>query len=416
MEEKFVCEICGKEVEESNIHDVDEGNICDDCYNENYMECDCCGKVYHKDELEKTECGEFVCQDCIDNEYYYCEDCGHLVHQDDIVHISDIDTYVCEDCADRNYYKCDDCGEYVSNVTYVEGDNICDCCLESGDYICCEGCGEYFHIDNIRYSENQDGYYCDDCYEDGIICGYHEHTNKIEFFGDDHGNSVPYLGIELEIDKGSNNTDCAETIQSYFPDNFIYFERDGSLDSGFENITQPATYDFHYKMKEQYENAFKAATRRGFRSHDTTTCGLHIHFDRDFFEEDEELYTTRLLYLVEKFWDELVKFSRRNISNLDRWAKKYDDSPENVVNTWKNSRWNLERYHAVNLTNTNTIEFRMFRGTLKLNTFIATLQLCNTLVMTARYIESTEAIQNLKWEDMLKYDEIKAYWEEVKDR
>lgn len=33
------------------------------------------------------------------------------------------------------------------------------------------------------------------------------------------------------------------------------------------------------------------------------------------------------------------------------------------------------RYTCVNLTNADTIEFRMFRGTLKLNTLIATLQL-----------------------------------------
>ena len=34
------------------------------------------------------------------------------------------------------------------------------------------------------------------------------------------------------------------------------------------------------------------------------------------------------------------------------------------------------RYTAVNLTNADTVEIRMFRGTLKLNTLKATLPVC----------------------------------------
>ena len=37
------------------------------------------------------------------------------------------------------------------------------------------------------------------------------------------------------------------------------------------------------------------------------------------------------------------------------------------------------RYTCVNLQNADTIEFRMFRGTLKLNTLIATLQLVDRI-------------------------------------
>ena len=41
------------------------------------------------------------------------------------------------------------------------------------------------------------------------------------------------------------------------------------------------------------------------------------------------------------------------------------------------------RYTAVNLTNADTVEIRMFRGTLKLNTLKATLQMVNHLVEVA---------------------------------
>ena len=54
------------------------------------------------------------------------------------------------------------------------------------------------------------------------------------------------------------------------------------------------------------------------------------------------------------------------------------------------------RYTCVNLTNTSTIEFRMFRGTLKENTFIATLQLVNRVCDVALNLSDTE-LQALSW-------------------
>ena len=44
------------------------------------------------------------------------------------------------------------------------------------------------------------------------------------------------------------------------------------------------------------------------------------------------------------------------------------------------------RYTCVNLENPATIEFRMFRGTLKYNTLIATLQLVNRICDVALYL------------------------------
>ena len=44
----------------------------------------------------------------------------------------------------------------------------------------------------------------------------------------------------------------------------------------------------------------------------------------------------------------------------------------------------------------NTIEFRIFRGTLKLNTFIATLQLVDRICDVALYL-SDEELANLSW-------------------
>ena len=56
------------------------------------------------------------------------------------------------------------------------------------------------------------------------------------------------------------------------------------------------------------------------------------------------------------------------------------------------------RYTCVNLTNYDTIEFRIFRGTLKYNTLIATLQLVNRICDISVTMTDDELTQ-LNWCD-----------------
>ena len=56
----------------------------------------------------------------------------------------------------------------------------------------------------------------------------------------------------------------------------------------------------------------------------------------------------------------------------------------------------MGRYAAVNLENDATIEMRIFRGTLKYNTFIATLQMVDEICKVAISL-SDEFVQSLTW-------------------
>ena len=58
------------------------------------------------------------------------------------------------------------------------------------------------------------------------------------------------------------------------------------------------------------------------------------------------------------------------------------------------------RYACVNLTNYDTIEFRAFRGTLKYNTLIATLQFVARICKVALSM-SEEGIQALGWPQLV---------------
>ena len=187
-------------------------------------------------------------------------------------------------------------------------------------------------------------------------------------------------------------------------------------------ITQPATLNFHKAMMNNYKTAFDTLIRNGFRSHNTSTCGLHIHFNRSYFGEngsiEQEMAIIRLLYLTEKMWDNLSKFARRNLENC-RWAKKYNQDAQDIVKNIKEHSFNNEiiagdRYMGVNLTNKKTIEFRIFKGTLKLNTYIASLQLVDLLVNLAKddSISITD-LQNYTFEKIIEIAIDKNYSEMI---
>ena len=72
------------------------------------------------------------------------------------------------------------------------------------------------------------------------------------------------------------------------------------------------------------------------------------------------------------------------------------------------------RYYALNLCNHNTIEFRLFRGTLKLNTLLATLQLTDPICEIAINYDDDE-LQALSWSEFVShitYPELIQYLKE----
>ena len=380
--------------------------------------CAECGCIIENGEEYFEVDGKIYCEDCYDKLFFVCDDCNGVFPRSVGTYVEGYDILVCDSCID-DFIECANCGELVRrDDAYSSADGrICDYCRDY-NYTYCDNCGELHHNDNVHWDEDAEEYYCDNCYDEEVSCraihSYHNsHSNPIRFFGGNDDGKTLFMGVELEIDDGDDRDYTAREMKDCMPDKFITMENDGSLDCGFENITQPATLEYHTSIRDNYKGMFAVAKDNGFRSHNTSTCGYHIHFNRSFFEEKEDENIAKLLYLVERFWNELVKFSRRNYENLDRWAKKYDETPEEVVDKMKCR--NLDRYHAVNLTNRNTIEFRMFRGTLKMETFFATLQLVDTIV---RYVKehTTNEIQSLQFTELLVTDELKSYWERVKNR
>ena len=88
----------------------------------------------------------------------------------------------------------------------------------------------------------------------------------------------------------------------------------------------------------------------GYRSHQTSTCGLHIHVNRNALgdnQAEQEEVISRILFFVEKHWNELFTFSRRNRYNMERWSARYgfEKTGKTILEKAKDSGYG--RYTAV---------------------------------------------------------------------
>ena len=342
MEEKVICSVCGETIAREDSFWVDCEYYCEDCYNELTVVCDHCGATIPHGEAR------------IDSEHTLCMEC---------------------------YYE---------------------------HYSCCEECGRTINNDDCYYLDDYDEYpYCYNCYQRNLSRkNIHNYSYKPEPIF--HGDGNRFFGIELEVDYGGNIGDNAEKILDIANDDDedrLYIKNDSSIEDGFEMVSHPMTLDYH-KKDMPWEDIMKNLINMGYMSHKTATCGLHCHINRTAFgetQEEQEEAIARILYFVEHHWDEMLRFSRRTEVQMARWANRYGTalgiSPKKMMDDIK--KCDYSRYRCVNIQNYYTIEFRMFRGTLKYNTFIATLQLINEICNVAISL-SDEEMTELSWNDFIK--------------
>lgn len=246
------------------------------------------------------------------------------------------------------------------------------------------------------------------------------------------------FGIELEIAGGGCNVTNgrkilnAMSLEEHRPngqearylaakDYLIWFSEDGSVTCGFEIITQPMSLKYHLTNMKWLEG-FRKMEELGYSSWDSQSrvgcsCGLHCHVPRSYFitntSNPEEVFTV-VFSNLEK---DLVRFSGRERSGL-RWCRpfeeerfwsyklKTEDQPEETarIEHTKNSASGCHdnRYHLVNFTNENTIEFRLFRGTTNYKAFVADLQLCYMLAEIGKRFTVEQAC-NVSWAYLRQY-------------
>jgi len=273
-----------------------------------------------------------------------------------------------------------------------------------------------------------------------------------------------YMGVELEVDSESLRTDDFESGEDNGDDNgdydhdeknlhsvmalnvlsggkdVVYAKTDGSLSNGFEIITHPMTLAKHTKSMK-WQSGMDLLSKLGYRSHNTTTCGLHVHINRSFFGSTssvQNINAAKISYLLEKNMVDVIKFTRRKQYELSRWATfgsvytslNYADSTGQLLGEKTKSLLskNFSRYYpkrnkyiALNTMHSNTYEFRIFKGTLNFGSFLATLQFVDNISRLVKDIPNTddmfETLDKVDFNDIINYRpyaELTAYWDKRK--
>ena len=426
MENKKICSECGCVIDQDNeVIEIDNKILCQNCFEENYFVCHDCGEIHSQDERYYVDYGDYdICQSCYEGNYFVCNDCGEVYPMDKEIWVEDCQYSICQDCYyDSGYFTCNDCGYVYSEDEYHyisnEGYCVCQHCYDYNDYFYCDSCGEYqsgdSHWDN-------DYCYCDRCYEEeqeeyqeenGRMLSYHQRVDwqfyktekdqPIEINGTQY---TMYIGSEIEQEpNGSSNVSgVISAINNNINGVGMY---DGSLNSGgVEIITHPQTWNYFQEHKQDYVKLFEELNNLNYKN--CGHCGLHFHISKP----DNDTIA-RVIVLLESFKSEIKTLSRRSQDRLNQWARFITDNcyeedklkyqsqkfiKEDYLNKYH------DRYMALNLSNSNTIEFRFFGGVNNFEEFWSALQFINNLMQIA--LNHKININNVKWKDLLKGEEL----------
>lgn len=308
----------------------------------------------------------------------HCIECNCELTEENFFKGEDDNYYYCEDCYYNNYTSCDRCENYHlnDNMHYID------------DYCYCNYCYTNYYEETIKDYHNRD------------IDITFKHTKDIE-------NEKLYYGFELEVENIKDyisNNDMACLIRSEFKDLELCFQTDGSLENGFEIISQPMSRKYLEKHFKDFHRILDLLIENGFESHNGGRCGLHIHVSKNGLGKDIDKNINKLLLFTETYKKELKNFSRRNdfyyckfISDNNCYSNdRYYKSTKILEEEEKKK----VRFSVINTNNENTIEFRVFRGTLKYSTFKATLDFMDNLIN----IIINNPISKISWDKVIKYN------------
>jgi hypothetical protein len=197
-----------------------------------------------------------------------------------------------------------------------------------------------------------------------------------------------------------------EAVSMAAPRGLWHSKHDGSV-SGPEFASQPATLAYWRSVQPHLIGMFKALLHGGIRSHDGDTCGMHVNIGTDAFggievphmrgvfrspTRAEHIDRFATLIAANQRWT--MRLSQRTHVSMMAWARFDElDSPVKRTN-WADS---IARHgyaygsHSVVLNggHTGRIEFRLPRGTLRFDRFMAKLE------WTAAMVEFTRNPDNV---------------------
>jgi hypothetical protein len=301
-----------------------------------------------------------------------------------------------------NFFHCQDCENIFSTD---EEHNAYD------DYSVCQCCADH----NYHYSDRHAYYVRDDDEEEeemSNIREYHTCSDHLGHIPSKYDARKPrvLLGLELEMEiKDSYSRDerageLLENIGEYKESGgrfhqYALCENDGSLEHGFEMVTAYTGLDVHADQLKFFEKGL-----RGAISHDSDNCGLHVHICK---ADMTTLHGAKMiLFINDQANHKLVRaIARRDDSDYAKIKNKKDDKywlKDAMGCDTKRSQLrslNADRYEALNFKNTNTVEFRLFKGSLVYSTIMS----CLEFTYATWFFTRESSTKNLTTDHFLKF-------------
>ena len=311
----------------------------------------------------------------------------------------------CEQCAkqfweensDSDYFECECCESYThyDNSAWWNSTRYCEPCVESNVYHC-DDCGEQ------RW--DGDDHYCEDDDDDESLIHNYSYRPSPFFFG----TGKYHFGFELEVEaRGNGRFQGALTVQNALGGH-AYLKEDGSLSDGFEIVTHPHTLDkyhndFNWGVLDKLKND-------GYRSWNTSSCGLHVHVSRTAFGNgDPWAYgvpsSQRSQLILQRQSHELrfMKLVYDNQRQVERIAGRsgnqyatFQDKGK-LLRKIKNGYQESGRYSAINTENDDTIEVRVFKGSLRKERVLSAIEFVHASVEYTRDMKVTSKNHALSW-------------------
>lgn len=134
------------------------------------------------------------------------------------------DSPLCPDCLEEHTVICSHCGQriWASDNAGDSNRSLCqDCC--DAYYLYCAQCGCLLSIDEA-YIDDDNDYVCADCYHRAqnsqAIHNYNYKPAPIFY-----GTGDRYFGVELEIDRGGEDSAAARALPSIFRQRIIVISK-----------------------------------------------------------------------------------------------------------------------------------------------------------------------------------------------
>jgi hypothetical protein len=275
--------------------------------------------------------------------------------------------------------SCPCCGAFVAGSPSDR--TPCSPCREEDAEMTCEVTGERLPLSRMVYHRSYQLWTKSGVYVESKVRGYHSRP-RLSFFKQPDEITRRYFGFELELVlPGNKERVLSSMIVDQQAGAELYMNSDGSIGShsegdkrwscGYELISHPMTLAYA-STSEKLKKAFFCLRTFNAAAIMNRTLGLHIHVSRRGFKDDNAIRRVHSFIYKADHRDFVVAIAGRDSSDSNYTSFNQTIPPSSLRGG--------TRYEAINYQNTETLEFRLFKGGVGLDYLLERIEFLDALI------------------------------------